>query len=131
MINMNKLKKFFVYLIVFIVLVFPVISSAQDTGIIPCDNVKTPCDYNALMDLINTLIDFALVKMAVPLCAIMFAYAGFEMVTSAGSSEKKGMAKKVFTNAVMGLVIAASAFLIVKTLLHILGYDGAWIFEDF
>jgi hypothetical protein len=83
------------------------------------------------MKLINNIINFALFYLALPLSAIMIAYAGFELVTSAGGKEKRGTAKKVFTNAVYGLVCAAGAWIIIKVILSILGYDGAWIFDRF
>jgi uncharacterized protein HemY len=65
--------------------------------------------------------------MVIPIAAILFAFAGFELVTSGGSTEKRGIAKKVFTNVVIGLVIAMACWLIVELLIHILGYKGAWI----
>ena len=103
-------------------------------GLVPCDNIvgadgkiANPCDFNAFMALINKVIRFILFALAIPIAAIMFAYAGFLMVTSGGSTEARGKAKKIFTNAAYGLVIAATAWLIVRTILSILGYDGAWI----
>jgi len=83
------------------------------------------------MALINNVIHFVLFYMAVPIAAIMFFYAGFMMVTSAGSSESKTKAKNIFSSAVYGLVIVAAAWLIVRTILSILGYEGAWIFNNF
>ena len=97
-------------------------------GLVPCDGSReNPCDFNAFMALINKVIRFILFALAIPIAAIMFAYAGFLMVTSGGSTEARGKAKKIFTNAAYGLVIAATAWLIVRTILSILGYDGAWI----
>ena len=66
--------------------------------------------------------------MAVPIAALMFAYAGFLMVTAgeeAASARTK--AKGIFTNALFGLVLAAACWLIVKAILDILGYKGNWI----
>lgn len=109
----------------------PVISFAYKLGdpIITCGttvNTK-PCDFVAFMDLINNVIGFIFQGLVVPIAAIMFFYAGFKLITSGGSTEARGQAKKIFTNAVLGLVIAAGAWLIIKTLLLILGYQGAWI----
>ncbi len=56
----------------------------------------------------------------------MFAYAGFELVTSGGSTEKKSKAKSIFTSVAIGLIIAAAAFLIIQTVLSIVGYDKSW-----
>lgn len=122
-------------------LIAPALSFAQITvdsdnkGLIPCGRdvdivsgtIKNPCQFGHVLILINTVIKFILFGLVVPIAAIMFFYAGFELVTSGGSSEKRGIAKKVFTNAVFGLVVAVAAWLIIKTILSILGYDGAWI----
>lgn len=120
----------------------PVLSFAQTAPavLVPCNNNATtitdssgnqiapvPCDFNALMVLINNIINFILYGMVIPIAAILFAYAGFELVTSGGSTEKRGIAKKVFTNVVIGLVIAMSCWLIVKLVLGILGYTGTWV----
>jgi len=74
------------------------------------------------MELINTVIKFLLQDIVLPLAAIMFAYAGFELVTSGGSTEKKSKAKKIFTDVAIGLVIIVAAFLIIQTILSIVGY---------
>jgi len=128
---------------VFGVLLAPALSSAQ--GLVPCNNNKedtiitnkdgtktvvkpTPCDFKAFMALINKVINFILFTLAVPIAAIMCAYAGILMLFSGGESAgNRTKAKGIFTNAILGLVIAAGAWLIVKTLITILGYDGAWI----
>ena len=66
--------------------------------------------------------------MVVPITAIMFFYAGFLMITGGGeSASSRTKAKKIFTNAVIGLVVAVGAWVIVHTLLSILGYDASWI----
>jgi len=133
--------------IMFLMLIMPVFSSAFSStpGLVPCDNTPVidnnqvaknddgtikyskPCDFTALMELINRIIKFALFDLAVPVAGVMFFYVGVELVTSGGSTEKRGLAKKVFANTAMGLGIAAAAWLIVRTLLTILGYNGTWI----
>lgn len=137
---MQKIKKFLIntltFIFVFSVLVAPGISSAQLKSLIPCSGTTTKgaeavteagvCDFNALMKLVDTVIKFILYKMVLPISAIMFAYAGFLLVTAQGG-EAKGKAKSIFTNVVLGLVIALAAFLIVRLILAILGYQGTWI----
>ena len=113
----------------FATLIIPVLSLAQETppsepGLVAC---KENCDFNDFMVLVDTVIKFILYKMAIPIAAIMFAYAGFELVSSGGSTEKRGVAKNVFTNTIIGLIVAVAAFLIIKTILSILGYEGAFI----
>ena len=120
---MVKIKKLVIrnctLVIVLLMLVMPVISFAYKLGdpLVPCNNTLNPCNFDAFMTLINNVIHFLLFYMAVPIAAIMFFYAGFLMVTSGGSSESKTRAKSIFSNAVIGLVLAAGAWLIVKTIL--------------
>ena len=86
------------------------------------------CTFDHVMELVNNVVNFVLFKMAVPIAAIMFAYAGFLMITAGGeSAQSRGKAKTIFTNVAIGLVIAVGAWLIVHTLLNILGFDGAWL----
>jgi hypothetical protein len=146
---MKKTTTILISLAIFLMLVMPVFSFAQtndtDTpdpdflagkSLVPCGHaingvISNPCSFKDAMTLINGVIRFILFKMAVPIAAIMFFYAGFELVTSGGSTEKRGLAKKVFLNTVIGLVVAVGAWLIIRTILSILGYDGAWIFDKF
>ena len=131
---MNKKIKFLIrscsFVIVFLVLIIPVISLAQGTpptepGLVAC---KENCGFNDFMVLVDTVIKFILYKMAIPIAAIMFAYAGFKMVTAGGeAAHARTEAKEIFTNTVIGLIIAVAAFLIIKTILSILGYEGAFI----
>lgn len=126
---MKKINKFLIFFSIFLLLMMPVVSLAQDTPLVRCGTSTNPapCGFADLINLVNTVIHFILFDMVIPIAAIMFLYAGFELVTSGGSTEKRGIAKKVFTNAVIGLVIAIACWLIVATILSILGYDGAWI----
>ena len=126
---MQKTKKFLIhnsaFLIVFMLLSMPAVSLAA--GLVPCETGAT-CDFNALMNMVNTVIKFVLFNMAIPIAAVMFAYAGFLLITAGGEAAgARTKAKSIFTTAVFGLVIAVAAFLIVRTVLSILGYKGDWI----
>lgn len=129
---MKNMKKILIFLSIFLLLIFPAFSLA--VGLVPCSNtpdasgIVQPCDFNALMTLINTVIHFILFDMVIPIAAIMFAYAGFLMVTAGGEAAgARTKAKSIFTNAVLGLIFAVAAWLIVRTILLILGYQGSWI----
>lgn len=122
----KKLTKFAIFALTLVIILAPALSLAD--GLVPCDESDgSKCDFTALMTLINNVINFVFVYLAIPLCAIMFAYAGILLITSGGSTEARGKAKTIFTNSALGLIIAAAAFLIIRTLLSILGYDGSWI----
>ena len=127
---MQKIKQFtlsiLAFITVFLFLLLPVVSLAQD-GLVTCDNITQNCDFNALMAMVNKVISFLLIDLALPLAAIMFAYAGILMVTGAGKEESRTKAKGIFFNTVLGLVLAIAAWLIISTILGILGYNGSWI----
>lgn len=117
--NIKKLSLFILILFVFVV---PSLSLAG--GLVTCtDN----CGWNDLLATVNTVVNFVIFKLAMPISAIMFAYAGFELIASGGSSEKKEKAKGIFINVVIGIVFAAAAWLIIHTISSILGYNGSWI----
>lgn len=105
----------------------------QAEGLVTCgrgadQSVENTCGFKDIMIMINNIITFILTKLALPVCALMFAYAGFILVTAGGeSSEAKSKAKGIFTNAAVGLMLVAGAWLIIKTILTTLGYDGGWI----
>lgn len=129
---MKKITKILISLLVFTILIMPAFSSAYKLGdpIIPCGTDATAqkaCDFNDFMDLVNNVIKFIFVGLVVPIAAIMFFYAGFKMVTSGGSAESRTTAKNVFSNAAFGLVVSAGAWLIIRTILSVLGYKGDWI----
>lgn len=133
---MKKSIKILAFVFVFLMLMAPVVSGAV---LVPCGVtdkdvlVENPeygrdCDFKGLMNLVNIVIKFILYDLAVPIAAIMFVYAGFLMIVPGGeSASKRTKAKNIFTNAVIGLLFVAAAFLIVRTLLSILGYQGSWI----
>jgi len=137
---MEKLKKILSIsvpaLLLLLVLILPAVSFA---GLVPCTNspgpdgtIKDPCDFNALMRMINIIIRYALFYLVIPIAAIMFFYAGFLLIVPGGeSAHARERAKHIFWDAFIGLIIALAAWIIIKTLLSILGYDAGWIFDNF
>ena len=79
------------------------------------------------MTLVNNVINYVFIVLAVPIAAIMFAYAGVLMVTSAGSKESRDKAKSIFFNVALGLFFIGACWLLVHVLLNIVGFDGSWI----
>lgn len=99
-------------------------TKTDNTGLVTC---RENCGWNDLLATINKVVNFVIFRLVIPIAAIMFAYAGFELIASGGSSEKKEKAKGVFINVVIGIVFAAAAWLIIHTISSILGYNGSWI----
>ncbi len=138
---MTKTVKFFIFVLILIILITPVLSFAD--GLVPdCGKMVggeliggkmvggefVECEFNDFMGLVNKVVNFILASLVIPIAAIMFFYAGFLMITAGGeSASSRTRAKHIFTNAVIGLVLAAAAWIIINTLLSILGFDGSWI----
>lgn len=86
------------------------------------------CNFDDLMHLVNNIINWILIGLAIPVAGIMFAYAGFTLITAGGdNSGARTKAKEIFLNAAIGLTLAFVAYLIVKFVLKTLGYNGTWI----
>lgn len=123
-----KGKRIILTLIIIAALMPAIGIAAQDpsaaTGLVTCTE---NCGFGDLMKTIDKVIKFILFDLAIPIAAIMFAYAGFKMVFSGGSSEGMTTAKSIFFNTVVGLLLAAGAFLIIETILAIFGFEGSWL----
>lgn len=154
---MKNIFKFSLHFFILLVLVSPVLSLAQNDAafekgdtLVPCGTetktkevddlarpgykkeiieVTNPCKFNHLIIFINNLIRWILVYLAVPIAAIVFMYAGFQLIFSGGDTHKRSEAKNMFFDVVKGLVLIAGAWLIINAILSILGYKGASFFN--
>jgi hypothetical protein len=117
------------------VVLLPVVSLGYSIGdplVPPCgpDPVTGKClwGWQELMGLVNNLMTFGLKYMAVPIAACMGCYAGGLLIF--GGSETASIwtkVKSICLNTVLGLILALAAWLIVRLILTILGWDGGWI----
>lgn len=91
---------------------------------------RNPCNFQALMELVNNVINFLLFYFATPLAAIIFAYAGFLLIFSSANEHNKTHAKAIIGKVLLGYVIALAAWLIINTILSMLLTDEAmkWTF---
>ncbi|HWA32057.1 MAG TPA: hypothetical protein VG694_01225 [Candidatus Paceibacterota bacterium] len=124
---MKKIPKIIVSVAVLALILLPVLHFVSAQGLVPCDESSTPCDFGKFLDLVNNVLHFIIFDLSLPICAIMFAYAGFMLVTAGGSTEKMSKAKRMFWNVALGFAIAVAAWLIVELILSLLGYNGSWI----
>jgi len=85
------------------------------------------CGFDQLMTLINKVIKFLLVDIATPLAAIVFAYAGFLLITAGGDPGQVTKAKSIIKNLLIGFVIALAAWLIINTILTGLGATSSFL----
>jgi hypothetical protein len=103
------------HLFVLGLLCVPAITGA---AIVPDCNGPT-CDFGKFMQLVINVINF-LLKIAIPIFAVVFMWAGFLMVTAGGKSGQRDKAKELMTKAFIGFIAALAAFLMVKFVVTLL-----------
>ena len=131
---MKKLFFFFIFSLVLVGgITTPIQGEAQ--GLVPCGNDKTnntvnnPCTFNDLVTLAQTVINFLIFKIAAPLAAVMFIWAGFLYLTAAGNEGQVKKAHELFWAVFIGIVIALAAWLLVNAVLtFFLGEDSIFNF---
>lgn len=91
------------------------------TGLVPCEGLN--CTVDHLFILFVMIYNFLLAATA--LVAMLFVVVGgIRMFFVAASASEMESAKKTVQNAIIGLVIIAGAYLIVNTLIDVLGGGG-------
>ena len=100
-------------------------------GLVPCGGEATdPCSFSHLLIGIETVINYVIMWIIIPLAAIIFMYAGYLMMTAAGNPAKLAAAKKAFWYVLFGLFIALSAWLVIEGLMKGLGLkDEFWLLD--
>ena len=137
------IKKIFPFVLGFMIIFSPYLVSAAFTngfsGLVPNCNTgelakdangqftgsyENACDFNALMAMINKVIDFVLITLATPVFALILIYVAWLYLSDMGSSENVKKSKHILKNAMIGYVIALAAWLIINTILKTLGFKG-------
>jgi hypothetical protein len=98
--------------------------------IVPCGREGQPdCTLCHLWHLASNIINFISFNLAIPAAVLLFVAAGVIFLISGGSEEKVTLAKSIFTNTVIGLVIIFTGWLLIDTLVKTLAigaFSGAW-----
>jgi type IV secretory pathway VirB2 component (pilin) len=122
-------------------LLFPFLTLAGDyegyggtvhyEGLVPCgksekspgesDGVTKSCQFCHLFVMLDGIIDFVTQKIVPPIVVLMIIIAGIMFFFGGGNPSLLLQAKKLITSVVMGLVIMFSAFLIIQTILNVMG----------
>lgn len=95
---------------------------AQAVGIVPTCPAGG-CGWNELLQLANNLITFFF-RFGAIVASLLIAYAGWLYITSGGDSSKVSQAKGMFIKILIGFIVMLSAYLVVKLILQVLGYQG-------
>lgn len=94
--------------------------------LVQCGNAPDdPCTWDDLMALIQTVFDFGLKYVAIPIAVIMIAWGGITMAISAGNESKFKQGRDIITATAIGLVIIFAAWLIINTVVGLLGINAA------
>lgn len=87
------------------------------SGSCHCDPL--PLDWGCVLQVIQNLIQFA-VSLGVILMVLWIAYAGFSLMVSGGSAEARSQGKTRIMNAIVGILVILSAWLIVDFVMKVL-----------
>ncbi len=131
------MKKYLITLTIFLSLIVPVFSFAQNaqpvkldySGLVKCDGVvakdingnplekdrQQVCDFNALMNMVKSTINW-LFFITVPIVTVLMAYAGLLYMT--GTSGNISTAKKIFPSVAKGFIIMLVAWISVITVVN-------------
>ncbi|MFC1756891.1 TrbC/VirB2 family protein [Patescibacteria group bacterium] len=115
-----------------VLLVLPIVSFAWSVGdpIVPCGRVGQPmCNLCDLATLANNIVQFITLNLIAPLGTIVIIVAGIMMLTAGGNPAQIEKGKKALNLALVGILIAFSAYLIVDLIMGNLlttGYIPFW-----
>ena len=120
--------KIYIKILSFFILTFfflPLLTYAD--GLVICNGVdaagNATCGFKELMLMIPKVTNFIFYYLAVPFFAVLFAYAGFTLLTSGGNAEAASKARGMLLNAVVGFLIAICAWIIIKFIMQVLLFD--------
>lgn len=109
---------------------FPLVAKAQDSKltILECGWNPSAPYYNDVNCLIMQAVKvgefvFSIIGAA---AFVMFVYGGFTLILSMGSSEKVKKGKDIMVAAVIGLIIAFSAYILINFILDAFGVGGSF-----
>jgi len=122
---------FITYLLTVILIGSNSVNAGFVTGqIVPCGSEgQSSCTLCHLWNLASNVINFISFNLAIPIATLLFVVAGIIFLTSAGSEQKIGLAKSIFVNTVIGLLIIFCSWLLIDTLLKTIAtgtINGAW-----
>lgn len=111
-----------IWLGILLALMNPSMASAQQ--ILPeCAKTGNCRDVDAFIQLFINFATFAVIGISGTFALLFFVYGGFMMILSAGNSERVTKGKDILVNSIIGLALVFTAYLIVLTLLKVLGVE--------
>lgn len=102
------------------------VDSPKGAGLVPCvDN----CDFGFFFDLLNNVVNFVMNFILIPIFALVLMFMGYQYLMARGNPGMHEKFKKTLWAMLKGMTLILLAWLIVKTLLILVGYQGTMFFE--
>ena len=120
------MKIFKILFIIYLFIVILIGSSSVNAGfvtdpIVPCGGSgQSSCTLCYLWKLASNIINFISFNLAIPIATLLFVVAGVIFLTSSGNEQRVSLAKSIFTNVVIGLLIVFCSWLLIDTLMKTL-----------
>jgi hypothetical protein len=120
-------------LIGFLLSLFPSVASAQTPEcstvmyslsacrIVPVCSGQKGCGLCDFFKLVVNIYAFIAFRLTPPVAGLMIVFAGALFLISGGSEERVNQAKKIFVNVVIGLVFVFASWLIVNSIIQVIG----------
>jgi len=117
-----------IILLVFLTIsAFLIAQEAFSAGLVPCGGPGEPdCELGHFFEMIDNIIDFFLFTIIPPIAVLMLIIGGLVFLLSGGSPEVANLGKRILRTTIFGLVLAYGAWVIINTILTLLGYQGTW-----
>ncbi len=121
------MKRYLPFLLALTVLLTPISAAAQFGPIVPEVCRICPCGFGGVLAIIQNLINF-LIAISIIIATIIIVWAGVMYIMSATNPESRSTANKMLMNAVIGIIIILSAWLMVDFVMKTLygGQFGPW-----
>jgi hypothetical protein len=112
------------FLVLFLI---PALASAQ-APFVRCGNEgQQPCTICDFFATLTYVYNFLVLDIATPLAIIALIIGGIFLLISAGNPNLHGTGKKIMYAAIIGLALVFGSWLIINTILSVLGYNmGTW-----
>jgi len=123
---LNKGNKVIFHLVVALIILVPLITFGAEKGLVGCDGTKEdPCDWAKFFELLGAMMRYIYVTVF-SVATILFAYAGFLLMSSQGDPGKVTQAKDIFKNVIIGVSIMFLSYWAIWMLLRGLGVDTSF-----
>ncbi|MES2224882.1 MAG: hypothetical protein V4478_02750 [Patescibacteria group bacterium] len=99
---------------------------AGGSGLIPCDGPE--CDLNSFLQLANNVMAFFFRTLLLPIFVVMVMYLGYSYLTANGNPAQHGKVASMAKHMVLGLLLMLCAWVIVRSVLSMIGYQDDLFF---